>query len=287
MSDEESESRTLPTLVTHHWSEPTLAYLGFAKRGFQRAITYSFQFWSELVINLLFMFIYLCVWRALYSGRASVGGYGREQLFSYIIVSQTLITFQFTVRAWAGIEAKVRTGEIVIDLVRPIDFQGMILATACGTAAHTLLTNMVPKFALFALAGVVQRPASLLAGWLFPLSAGLGFLVLFGIEFLIGVSAFWLVEVRGLYSMVMWGIAGLFSGYFLPLEFFPHWLGTIAHALPFAAMVYTPAAIYAGSVAGGAVIAAVLGQVAWVIALLGAGRALFAVAHRRLVVQGG
>src|SRR5438552_11029187 len=87
------------------------AYLGFVKRGFQRAITYQFQFWSELVINLLFMFIYLCVWRALYSGRASVGGYGRGQLFSYIIVSQTLITFQFTVRALAGIEAKVRTCE--------------------------------------------------------------------------------------------------------------------------------------------------------------------------------
>src|SRR5437763_5311530 len=151
------------------------AYLGFAKRGFQRAITYPFQFWSELVINLLFMFIYLCVWRALYSGRASVGGYGRGQLFSYIIVSQTLITFQFTIRAWAGIEAKVRTGEIVIDLVRPIDFQGMILATAIGTALHTLLTNMLPKFALFAMAGVVQTPASPLAGWLFPISAFLGF----------------------------------------------------------------------------------------------------------------
>src|SRR5439155_18581627 len=232
-------------------------------------------------------FIYLCVWRALYSGRASVGGYGRGQLLSYIIVSQTLITFQFTIRAWAGIEAKVRTGEIVIDLVRPIDFQGMILATAVGTALHTLLTNMLPKFALFALLGVVQPPASPLAAWLAPISAILGFLVLFGIEFLIGVLAFWLIEVRGLFALVMWGIAGLFSGYFLPLEFFPRWLGAIARALPFPAMVYTPAAIYAGSVAGAAVVPAILGQVAWVMGLIGAGRILFAVAHRRLVVQGG
>ena len=263
------------------------AYLGFALRGFQRAITYRFQFWSELVINLLFMYVYLCVWRALYSGRVSVGGYGRGQLFTYIIVSQTLITFQFTIRAWAAIEAKVRTGEIVVDLVRPIDFQGMILATALGTALHTLLTNMLPKFALFAVAGVVKAPASSLALWLFPVSAALGFLVLFGIEFLVGVLAFWLIEVRGLYAAVMWGVAGLFSGYFLPLEFFPRWLAAIAHALPFPAMVYTPAAIYAGSVAGAAAVAAVLGQLGWVVALLGAGRVLFAVAHRRLVVQGG
>lgn len=263
------------------------AYVGFAQRGFQRAISYRFQFWSELVINLLFMYVYVCLWRALYTGREAVAGYGRVRLLTYIVVSQTLITFQFTVGAWRIIETKVRSGEVAIDLVRPVDFQGMMLAAATGTAAHTLLTNMLPKFALFAAAGVVGRPAAPLALALFPLSAALGFLVLFGIEFLVGVSAFWLVEVRGLYSVVMWGIAGLFSGYFLPLEFFPRWLAAIAHTLPFAAMVYTPAAIYAGSIAGTAAISAVLGQLAWAAALFGAGRALFAVAHRRLVVQGG
>ena len=93
------------------------AYLGFAKRGFQRAITYQFQFWSELVINLLFMYIYVCLWRALYTGRGAVAGYGRGQLLTYIVVSQTLITFQFTVGAWRIIETKVRSGEVAIDLV--------------------------------------------------------------------------------------------------------------------------------------------------------------------------
>jgi ABC-2 type transport system permease protein len=263
------------------------AYLGFARRGFQRAITYRFQFWAELLINLLFMYIYVCVWRALYSGHGTVSGYDRQQFLTYIIVTQTLITFQFTMRAWAMIEGKVRSGEVAIDLVRPVDFQGMILATGSGVALHTLLFNMVPKFALFAVAGVVGPPASALALGLFPMSAVLGFLVLFGIEFLIGVSAFWLVEVRGLHAVLMWGITGLFSGYFLPLEFFPSWLAAIARAMPFPAMVYTPAAIYAGSLAGSAAVAAVLGQLAWVVGLLGAGRLLFGVAHRRLVVQGG
>jgi viologen exporter family transport system permease protein len=260
------------------------AYLGFAQRGFQRAISYRFQFWSELLINLLFMYIYVCLWRALYTGHGAVAGYGRQQLLTYIVVSQTLITFQFTVGAWRIIETKVRSGEVAIDLARPVDFQGMILATAVGTAVHTLLTNMLPKFALFAAAGVVGRPASALAAALFPISAALGFLVLLGIEFLIGVSAFWLVEVRGVYSVVM---SGLLSGYFLPLEFFPRWLAAIAHALPFPAMVYTPAAVYAGSIAGTAAMGAVLGQLAWVVVLLGAGRVLFSIAYRRLVVQGG
>jgi ABC-2 type transport system permease protein len=263
------------------------AYLGFVRRGFQRAITYQFQFWAELVINLLFMYIYVCLWRALYAGRGAVAGYDQGRLLTYIIVAQTLITYQFTVRTWALIEQKVRSGEIAIDLARPVDFQGMMLATGIGTALHTLLFNMLPKFALFALAGVVQAPASGLALGLFLPSAILGYLVTFGIEFGVGISAFWLVEVRGLYAVVMWALAGLFSGYFLPLEFFPGWLAAISHALPFSAMIYTPAALYAGSITGAAAVAAVLGQLAWVAALFGAGRLLFTIAYRRLVVQGG
>jgi ABC-2 type transport system permease protein len=264
-----------------------MAYLGFAIKGFQRAITYRFQFWAELVINLLFMYVYISVWRALYAHKGSVGGYDRPALLTYIVVSQTMFTLQFAVRAWAMIEAKVRTGEVVIDLVRPVDFQGMMLATAVGVAVHTLLTNMVPKFALFCVAGVVQPPASALALALFPVSVALGFLVVFGVEFLIGISAFWLVEIRGLYSFVMWGVAAFFSGYFLPLEFFPAWLKAVARVLPFPSMVYTPSAVYVGSLAGSAAIAAVLGQLAWAVALILVGRGLFAMAHRRLVVQGG
>jgi ABC-2 type transport system permease protein len=263
------------------------AYLTFARRGFQRAITYQFQFWTELLVNLLFMYIYVCLWRALYADRDTVAGYGQRQLLSYIIVAQTLLTFQFTVRTVWLIEARVRTGEVAIDLMRPVDFQAMILATGAGAAIHTLLTNMLPKFALFGLAGVVAAPPSGPALLLFLLSAVLGFLILFGIEFLIGVSAFWLVEVRGLYSVVMWGAYWLFSGYFLPLEFYPGWMEAMARALPFQSIIYTPSAIYAGSLAGTGALNAVLGQLAWTALLLGAGRALFGTAHRRLVVQGG
>jgi viologen exporter family transport system permease protein len=263
------------------------AYLNFARREFQRAIVYRFQFWSELVINLLFMYIYVCLWRALYIGRESVAGYDRRHLLTYIIVSQTLLTFQFTVRTVWSIEGKVRSGEVAIELMRPIDFQGMMLATAAGAGVHTLLFNMAPKFALFALAGVVGPPVSLAALGLSILSALLGFLILFGINFLIGVSAFWLLEVRGLYAAVMWGMAWVFSGYFLPIEFYPPWLAVVARVLPFSGMVYTPSAIYTGASAGAAALAAVLAQAAWVVALIGAGRLLFGTAYRRLVVQGG
>jgi ABC-2 type transport system permease protein len=263
------------------------AYLQFARRGFQRAITYRFLFWTELLVNILFMYIYVCLWRTLYGDRTTVAGYDRGGLLTYIIVAQTLITLQFTIRTVWLIEAKVRSGEVALDMVRPMDFQGMILAMGIGAALHTLLFNMVPKFGLFALFGVVGPPASPAVLLLFVASALLGYLVQFGIEFLLGLSAFWLVEVRGLYMIVMWGANALLSGYFLPLEFYPGWLAAVARALPFPSIVYTPAALYAGQLEGAAAVAAVGAQGMWAAALLGAGRALFGMARRKLVVQGG
>lgn len=263
------------------------AYLGFARRGFQRAITYPFQVWAELGINLLFMYIYVCLWRALYAGRDVVVGYDRRQMLTYIIVAQTLITFQFTIRTANQIEARIRGGEVVIDLMRPIDFQATLLATGFGTALYTLLTNIGPKFALFAVTGVVGPPASPTALLCFLLSALLGFVILFGVEFLIGIAAFWLVEVRGLYAVVMWGFNTFFSGYFVPLEFYPPWLAALARAMPFQAIIYTPSALYTGTLAGPSALTAFLVQAAWLLALLGAGRLLFRTAYRRLVVQGG
>jgi len=103
----------------------------------------------------------------------------------------------------------------------------------------------------------------------------------------IGLSAFWLIEVRGVYMGVMWGANALLSGYFLPIDFYPAWLGAIARAAPFQSMIYSPAAIYTGQLSGGDAAAAVALQLLWIVLLVGAGRALFAAACRRLVVQGG
>ena len=55
----------------------------------------------------------------------------------------------FTLRVARIIEAKARIGEVATDLMKPVDFQMMTLATAIGTSIHTLLFNMLPKVVLF------------------------------------------------------------------------------------------------------------------------------------------
>lgn len=73
-------------------------YLAFTAKAFQRTLTYRFELWMELFINVLFMLIYVYLWKALYTGQTSVEGYDLNGILTYIVVSQTLLTFTFTLR---------------------------------------------------------------------------------------------------------------------------------------------------------------------------------------------
>ena len=262
-------------------------YLTFTVKAFQRTLTYRFELWMELFINVLFMLVYVYLWKALYADRTSVEGYDLNRILTYIVVSQTLLTFTFTLRVARIIEEKVRTGEVVTDLMKPIDFQLMTLATAVGTSSHTALFNMLPKFLLFYGAFGLSVPPSFLTIFLFIISVVLGYVILFSIEFIIGIFAFWLVEIRGIYFLVIWGLSMLFSGYFLPLEFYPAFLAKVASVLPFRAIIYFPAAIYTGRLIGAGLVPALLIQLTWVAALVGIGRLAYRAAFRKLVIQGG
>jgi ABC-2 type transport system permease protein len=262
-------------------------YLAFTAKAFQRTLTYRFELWMELFINVLFMLVYVCLWKALYTGQTSVEGYDLNGILTYIVVSQTLLTFTFTLRVARIIEDKVRTGEVVTDLMKPVDFQLMTLATAAGTSTHTALFNMLPKFLLFYGVFGLSLPGEPLTVLLFIISVVLGYVILFSLEFIIGIFAFWLVEIRGIYFIIIWGLSLLFSGYFLPLEFYPALLAKIAAVLPFRAIIYFPTAIYTGQATGGALITALLIQLTWVVVLMGLGRLGYRAAFRKLVVQGG
>ena len=273
--------------LTHSKTFMMKTYLAFVRKSFQKTLTYRFELWIEVFINILFMLIYVYLWKALYTGRESVEGYDLNGILTYIIVSQTLLTFNFTLRAARIIEDKVRTGEVVTDLMKPVDFQLMMLSTSAGTSLHTMLFNMLPKFLLFYVILSISLPSSILTVCIFIISVILGYVILFSIEFLIGILAFWIVEIRGIYFVVIWGISWLLSGYFLPLEFYPDLLAKIAAVLPFRAVIYFPTVIYVGRLTGQNVIIPLLIQITWVVVLMGLGRLGYRAAFRKLVIQGG
>jgi ABC-2 type transport system permease protein len=69
----------------------------------------------------------------------------------------------------------------------------------------------------------------------------------------------------------------------VPIAFFPHWLGSVARALPFASALQTPVDVWLGQYAPWRIPL----QAAWAIALFLLGRVVLRRAAQKLVVQGG
>lgn len=143
-----------------------------------------------------------------------------------------------------------------------------------------------PPFLIGALFFQLTLPRSAATWLLFVCSAILAVIVSFALRWLYNASAFWLMDDRGMTILAGTAMA-LFSGFVIPISFFPGWLATIAHATPFPSIMQVPVDIFVGRLAGADAVAALALQLAWAVVLLGAGRALFGAGVRRLVVQGG
>ncbi len=123
--------------------------------------------------------------------------------------------------------------------------------------------------------------------WLwFGVSLVLGVTLSFGIRYLVGLAAFWLLDVRGL-TVVLMFVQLFCSGMVLPLVVFPDGLEQVVRVLPFAGLVQVPADVLLEKATGPGLLLALGSQLAWAAALLGVGRLLTRRAARRLVVQGG
>ncbi|GAB2593451.1 ABC-2 family transporter protein [Streptomyces capparidis] len=263
-------------------------WLAVGRHQFRRYATYRAATAAGVFTNTVFGFVVSYTYLALWDERPSLGGYGPEQAVTYVWLGQSLLA---TCALLGGgfeqeLAERIRTGDIAIDLYRPADLQLWWLAGDLGRAAfHFLGRGLVPATA-GALAFPLVAPGSWLTVACFLLSVLLAVVVSFGLRFLVGLSAFWLLDSAGVTQLATF--AGIFfSGMLLPLTLFPGWLGECARLLPWAALLQVPADVYLERHTGGALAGALAFQAGWAVALLAAGRLMTRFATRKVVVQGG
>jgi len=247
--------------------------------------TYAFRMWLYLGILQVFFQLLLvkAVWKAVYGSDATVDGISSEMMLTYLTVVG-IINFMIYPILADEIHERIEEGQVAVDMVRPIGFVRQMLALELG--------HSIGRWALL----IVVVPGMLLLGSLTPPSPGtfLLFLLSFalayvvGIEIwlLVGLSAFWLLNIGGMRSMVGL-IGGFFAGSLIPLWFMPGPLRALAEWLPFQSIAYLPAAIYVGQATGNELWRALIVQGVWAVILGIAASRVWARAQNRLVVQGG
>lgn len=260
-------------------------YWSFARAIFAHATVFRVEFWMRLLSLWLFMYAISRVWAILFTQRPGAFGVTLEQMVTYGVLGVLMESLLDVGPEWY-IAEQVRTGKIDTDLMKPVDFHGLMLAMASGEVLFNLGVLVVPGLLAAWLFLGVQLPPDGATAVLFAVSTVLGFLVLFHIAFLLGSLAVVTIDIRS-FAWSFYSLVALLAGQVVPLWLFPDLLRRVAEVLPFQGIYFTPMSIYVGTLAGEAALRALGLQVIWVVALALVARWAWSRLYRRLVVQGG
>lgn len=254
--------------------------------GFRRQWHYKLAMFAGLFTNTVFGFVRAAVLIAALGATGEFAGYDAGSIGAYVWISQGMLGALQFMGAELELSERIRTGDIAIDFLRPVDIQLGNLASDLGRAACTLIPRGVPSLLVgwltFGLA-LPTTPESYLLGVIsLLLAVALSFLALFAVI----TVGFWVVETRGLRTLYQI-CAPFLAGLFVPIHAFPDWLQTVAVRTPFPSMLQTPVDVLSGRVAGWDAAQLVGAQIFWLLAVGALGRVLLAAGRRRLEVQGG
>jgi ABC-2 type transport system permease protein len=181
---------------------------------------------------------------------------------------------------------QVQGGDVVRYLTKPMDYQLNTLFDAFGGAVSNLVAIAIPTIILsFAL---VRAPIPHWTNLLLCFFAlGLGFLLNFCIDFLVGLVSFITTSIWG-FSATKEIIVLFCSGALIPIAFFPPLAREILQVLPFQAIYATPVRILIDPQLSSNELLGLFGiQVLWLLGLGILSRLLFVGTIKRMVINGG
>jgi len=250
---------------------------------------YRFNTLLSMASNVVFIFVQLAIWRALYAGRDAVltgfGAVSLREMATYVVLTTALY---YLVDAYVieRIDQRIKSGEIAIDFIRPISHLLSHLAAVWGESLYRAVVQMVPLVVVVIAIVGVQGPPTATAGLLSLALVPGAALLLFLMSYLLGLVGFWHTSVWQLGSL-LYVMVGLFSGSFIPLWFFPDWLAAVSAYLPFRLLYFAPSAVWLGKIEPAQAAALLAHQWLWIAGLLVAQRVLWLAGIRKVVVQGG
>jgi ABC-2 type transport system permease protein len=251
-----------------------------ATTSFKRHLQYRGANLLATVGVVIVGFIEIAIWRAAAGPSGGLKAYSIDQLILWLAFGQAMFTL---IQADTGlnIPQSIQTGAVATDLLRPAHYFAYVLTRETGTQLYFFLYRSIPVFLVYSLVVGYHLP-TLPQSLLLIASVLLGLYVALCLHFLVGMSAFWTVDVRWTQS-VHFSMISIVSGTQIPADLFPGVIGRIAPYLPWASLAHWPARIYLGM--SGA--KALLPQAAWALALTVICEMTIRTARHKLEVQGG
>ncbi|MFH5185514.1 ABC transporter permease [Paenibacillus sp. TAB 01] len=252
------------------------------KKAYQRNMQYRASHIINTAASAAFGLIYVSIWKGI--GQPAGGdGYTLDNVIHYVAFNQVCLWITLFITNGLGIERSVRTGQISLDLMRPVHLFYHLMCREWGQIGYQLLYKSLPIYILYIITLHLPVPTSAVT-WLGTAAAlTMAAYMNICINYLIGVTALWTTESNWLF-WVHNAISTVLSGFLIPVDWLPGWLQTVSRLSFYPYMQYFPSKIYLGLTQASAVLSVSL---LWCILLTALCLAATSVVRKKLEVQGG
>ncbi len=249
---------------------------------------YRFNLVCWMFFGFLQVVLMASVWIALYAtnGVDTMNGASLNDMLIYNLFSNLTNGLVGGSGIMYMLDRMIVQGDIANRLLLPLSFpRDLCLSIKVEGLVNTMFA-LVPVL----LVGLLIYRPTLSFAWadvgLYVLSLLLASCISFGMFFLFGLVTFW-VEDAYFFSWAIGALNTLFSGYMVPMWFFPGWLNTISRFLPFRYMVFEPMNILLGKNTVAESMQVLGMQALMAVICIGAAMLVWRRAQRRVFVQGG
>jgi ABC-2 type transport system permease protein len=192
------------------------------------------------------VFMTWILWRAIFAGRATVGGLSLSMtLTHYVIAAIVRRLDQSEAYVWE-FAAEIRGGFFGKYLVRPVNPLYWFLSICVGRGLFILLPLTAAGLVCAVVLGdALVAPRSLVVLAIIPIVA-LGLLALALLNFLTSLLAFVFQEITP-FHMIKSELVAFLSGSLVPLAMMPSWARNILRWTPFPSLASLPASLWFGA----------------------------------------
>ncbi len=218
-------------------------YLAVAEILFKAQIVYRFDVAMTALATIGMVSFAWILWGAAFSGREAIGGYTFKTMLSYFVVSSFISSFEKSNGVCFEVSERIRGGTFSKYMVIPANPQLYFLSQSLGASAYYALFSVISAVFCTLVFGVKLSiptdPATIMCSFAMVLM-GPVFMVCF--RFFIGMLAFKVQDI-GFFIYVHMGLISFRNGSIVPLALLPETMLHILRFLPFAHVIYTPAAL--------------------------------------------
>lgn len=215
-------------------------YWQVTKITMENSLVYFWNFLSKNLFFIFIMFIYLMLWKSIYTqkGTQLIGGLSLNGMIWYLIFTE-LITISRT-DLHLQVNDDVRNGNIAYLLTKPVNYVLYCFSYFLGEIGAKLLSNAVIGTVIgFVYAGALKNFSIAHLPFII-LSLLAGCTINFFIYLSLSLTSFWFEDNTAffwIYSKLIFTLGGML----IPVDLFPKWLQSLSRCLPFAYVTYVPA----------------------------------------------